>query len=62
MSFARVVLHNPNSFTGRTADVYTEINADSKGISIGVYSPGKDKELRKAIDGAQPYVDLMGRR
>lgn len=38
------------------------MNAVSKGVSIGVYNPGIGKEAQKSMDGAQPYVDLMGRR
>ena len=44
------------------ASVYTEMNAVSKGVSIGLYSPGKDKEAQRSMGGTQPYVDLMGRR
>jgi len=42
---------------------YTEMNAVSKGASIGVYTPDKGKEtVKKSMDRSQPYVDLMGRR
>ena len=45
------------------ASVYAEMNAVSKGASIGVYTPDKGKEsAKKSMDGSQPYVDLMGRR
>ena len=46
------------------ASVYTEINAVSKGISIGVplRGPAKGTETLKPMDETQPYVDLMGRR
>jgi len=44
------------------ASVYTEMNAVSKGVSIGVYSPNKGKASQKSVDGAQPYVNLMDRR
>ena len=43
------------------ASVYTEMNAISKGVSIGVYDKGKEKDL-DASGGSQPYVQLMGRR
>ena len=46
----------------RAASVYTEMNAISKGVSIGVYDPNKDKETPKHMDESQPYVHLMGRR
>jgi len=46
----------------RIASVYTEMNAVSKGVSIGVYSPNKGKASQKSVDGAQPYVNLMDRR
>ncbi|RDX55584.1 hypothetical protein OH76DRAFT_751615 [Lentinus brumalis] len=46
------------------ASVYTEMNAISKGVSLGIYEPGTQK--RKGTDasrtGSQPYVELMGRR
>lgn len=58
----RPVIDEANFAIARTASVYAEMNAVSKGVSIGVCNPGKDKETQKSIDGAQPYVDLMGRR
>jgi len=40
-----------------------EMNAVSKGVSIGVYTPDSGKgTVTKSMDGSQPYVDLMGRR
>lgn len=41
--------------------MYTELNAVSKGISLGVFEEGKGKNM-EASSGMQPYVDLMGRR
>ena len=38
------------------------MNAVSKGVSIGIYAKGKDKDLDAAKGGSQPYVELMGRR
>ena len=61
MSLARAV-PDANFVMVRTASVYTEMNAASKGISVGLYNPGKVKEAQKSMDGTQPYVDLMGRR
>lgn len=48
--------------TPRTANVYTEMNATSKSVSIGMRSPNKDRATREVVNGSQPYVDLMGRR
>ncbi|KAL4241938.1 hypothetical protein ABKN59_000495 [Abortiporus biennis] len=44
------------------ASVYTEMNAISKGVSIGIYDKGKAKGIEATKGGSQPYVDLMGRR
>jgi len=48
--------------TLRAASVYTEINAVSKTVSIGMHSPNKGEGTQEPTDGSQPYVDLMGRR
>ena len=45
-----------------TASVYTEMNAVSKGVSIGVYAPGQRASTDASRTGNQPYVELMGRR
>ncbi|KAF8195809.1 hypothetical protein K438DRAFT_785329 [Mycena galopus ATCC 62051] len=46
------------------ASVYTEMNAVSKGVSMGIYKPGT--QFKRGIEavkgGSQPYVELMGRR
>ncbi|KAK7695880.1 hypothetical protein QCA50_000518 [Cerrena zonata] len=44
------------------ASVYTEMNAISKGVSLGIYDQSKKKGIEASKDGSQPYVDLMGRR
>ncbi|TRM67729.1 hypothetical protein BD626DRAFT_395140 [Schizophyllum amplum] len=44
------------------ASAFTEMNAITKGVSLGIYAKGKEKGLDAASGGAQPYVDLMGRR
>lgn len=44
------------------ATVYTEMNAVSKGISLGLIDQKRKKEIETLPDGNQPYVDLMGRR
>ena len=46
----------------REASVYTEMNAISKGVSLGIYDESKKKGVEASKDGSQPYVDLMGRR
>ncbi|KAF9268051.1 hypothetical protein L218DRAFT_918285 [Marasmius fiardii PR-910] len=44
------------------ASVYTEMNAISKGVSLGIFKAGKEKGLDAARGGTQPYVDFIGRR
>ncbi|KAK2466268.1 hypothetical protein APHAL10511_001910 [Amanita phalloides] len=44
------------------AAAYTEMNAISKGVSIGIYEKGKEQDLDADRNGSQPYVDIMGRR
>ena len=44
------------------ASVYTEMNAISKGISLGIYEASKNRGLEATKSGSQPYVDIMGRR
>ncbi|KAJ7276479.1 hypothetical protein B0H12DRAFT_24606 [Mycena haematopus] len=46
------------------ASVYTEMNAVSKGISMGIYKPGTQykRSTEASKGGSQPYVELMGRR
>ena len=39
------------------------MNAISKGVSLGIYDKKRDTDLKAAYSGgAQPYVDLLGRR
>ncbi|KAF5363885.1 hypothetical protein D9756_000451 [Leucocoprinus leucothites] len=45
-----------------SASVYTEMNAVSKGISLGVFKEGKGQGMEASSKGSQPYVDIMGRR
>ena len=61
MGLVRPVL-DANFAIAWAASVYTEMNAVSKGVSIGLYSSGAGKEAQKSTEGTQPYVDLMGRR
>ncbi|KAF9534248.1 hypothetical protein CPB83DRAFT_902202 [Crepidotus variabilis] len=42
--------------------VYTELNAVSKGVSIGKYNQNEARGREAVKDGSQPYVELMGRR
>ena len=45
------------------ASVYTELNAVSKGTSLGIFKiKGDDRGVEAAKDGSQPYIELMGRR
>ncbi|EJF61207.1 hypothetical protein BD309DRAFT_1072100 [Dichomitus squalens] len=44
------------------ASVYTEMNAITKGVSLGLYSDSKQKGREASRTGSQPYVELMGRR
>ncbi|KAJ6598982.1 hypothetical protein DFH09DRAFT_1243465 [Mycena vulgaris] len=44
------------------ASVFTELNAISKGISMGIYKQGTERGMEASKGGSQPYVELMGRR
>ena len=46
------------------ASVYTEMNAVSKGVSLGVFDKKRETDLKAAHAAveAQPYVDILGRR
>lgn len=44
------------------ASVYTEMNAISRGVSLGIYEKSKQEGIEASRTGSQPYVDLMGRR
>ena len=44
------------------ASVYTEMNAITKGVSLGLYASAKQKGIEANRTGSQPYVELMGRR
>lgn len=44
------------------ASAYTEMNAISKGVSIGIFNESKAKGVELAKGESQPYIDLMGRR
>ncbi|KAF9247293.1 hypothetical protein BU15DRAFT_84810 [Melanogaster broomeanus] len=42
--------------------VYTEMNAVTKGVSLGLIDESRKKEIEPIPGEKQPYVDLMGRR
>ncbi|KAF9008995.1 hypothetical protein BDQ17DRAFT_1398107 [Cyathus striatus] len=44
------------------ASVYTEINAVSKGISLGMFNKSTERGTEASKQGSQPYVELLGRR
>ena len=46
------------------ASVYTDMNAVSKGVALGIYDKKRETDLKAAHAEveAQPYVDLLGRR
>ncbi|OSD04218.1 hypothetical protein PYCCODRAFT_1364382 [Trametes coccinea BRFM310] len=44
------------------ASVYTEMNAVTKGVSLGIYKDGEQRGREASRTGSQPYVELMGRR
>jgi hypothetical protein len=56
-----LVVQAPNSHF-LTASVYTEMNAISKGVSLGLFEEDRKKAVEATKGGTQPYVDLMGRR
>jgi hypothetical protein len=45
-----------------TASVYTEMNAVSKGVSLGIYKTNDERGREALVEGSQPYVELIGRR
>ena len=44
------------------ASVYTEMNAISKGVSLGIFESSRNNGMEAAKGGSQPYVNIMGRR
>ncbi|KAG6829608.1 hypothetical protein H0H92_004077 [Tricholoma furcatifolium] len=44
------------------ASVYTEMNAVTKGVSLGIYESGKEQGMEAIKGGSQSYIELMGRR
>jgi hypothetical protein len=47
---------------GVSASVYTDMNATSKGVKLGIFEEGRGKGMEPSQGGGQPYVDFMGRR
>jgi len=45
-----------------SASVYTELNAVSKGVSLGIYKSNEGLGREARVEGSQPYVELIGRR
>ncbi|KAJ3501177.1 hypothetical protein NLJ89_g9458 [Agrocybe chaxingu] len=54
-------MHFSRSEALSIASVYTEMNAISKGISVGIYNKDKERGIEAEKYGPQPYVELMGR-
>jgi hypothetical protein len=44
------------------ASVYTEMNAKSKGVSLGIYKEGAQLSMEAQKGGSQSYIEIMGRR
>ncbi|RDB22822.1 hypothetical protein Hypma_010099 [Hypsizygus marmoreus] len=44
------------------ASVYTEMNAVTKGVSLGLYENGKQKGMEAVPGGSQAYIEFIGRR
>ncbi|KAI0832385.1 hypothetical protein BC628DRAFT_1346466 [Trametes gibbosa] len=44
------------------ASAYTEMNAVTKGVSLGIYRDDSQRGKEASRTGSQPYVELMGRR
>lgn len=44
------------------ASVYTEMNAVTKGVSLGIYQSGKERGMEAITGGSQSYIEFMGRR
>ncbi|KAF5387763.1 hypothetical protein D9615_000477 [Tricholomella constricta] len=44
------------------ASVYTEMNAVTKGVSLGIYESGKERGMEAVKGGSQSYIEFMGRR
>ncbi|KAF7433007.1 hypothetical protein PC9H_004951 [Pleurotus ostreatus] len=44
------------------ASVYTEMNAISKGVALGIFAKSRTNDANPSRNGSQPYVDFIGRR
>ena len=56
------IIEGYHYLNGFIASVYTELNAVSKGTSLGIFTKDDDRGVEAAKDGSQPYIELMGRR
>jgi hypothetical protein len=45
--------------SGSIAHVFTDMNAASKGVSLGIYGPEANKI---EVGPSQPFVDILGRK
>jgi hypothetical protein len=54
-------MHRPFAKVG-AGSVYTEMNAVTKGVFLGLIDESRKKEIEPISGERQPYVDLMGRR
>jgi hypothetical protein len=62
-TISQIILPQLFFFLLFTASVYTEMNAISKGVSLGLYDKKREADIKAALAGeAQPYVDILGRR
>ncbi|KAG5648995.1 hypothetical protein DXG03_000344 [Asterophora parasitica] len=44
------------------ATAYTEMNAVTKGVSLGIYKNGKEQGMEAVKGGSQSYIEFIGRR
>ncbi|KAG6857107.1 hypothetical protein H0H87_009668 [Tephrocybe sp. NHM501043] len=44
------------------ASAYTEMNAITKGVSLGIYDAGKERGIEAIKGGSQSYIEFIGRR
>ncbi len=56
LRFEEFALHS------HAASAYTEMNAISKGVSLGIFEKRRADGVELAKGETQPYVDFMGRR
>ena len=54
--------HNITANVHHPASAYTEMNAITKGVSLGIFEKDKADKIELTKEESQPYVDIMGRR